>query len=351
MKILSGIQPTGLIHLGNYFGALKQWLDLQKKNDCYFMVVDLHALTTPQNSIQLKQNIENAILDYLAIGIDPKKCTLFVQSQVVGHTELAWILGTLTPLGELERMTQFKEKSQQHKNSVNAGLFTYPILQAADILLYQADGVPVGKDQEQHIELARTLAHKFNLYYGLPTKDKELLKLLPKNSHMHAFDPPFKEPATILPKEGAKILSLNDPTKKMSKSLGADSYVAIFDKPEVIRKKIMSAVTDSGREIKFNAEEKPAISNLMTIYKLVCGMDYSKIESKFAGKGYGDFKKDLAEKIIEFLRPIQDKRLKLEKDKKKILSQTLELGRKKAQKKADKTMKLVRQVVGLPWTK
>lgn len=331
MKILSGIQPTGLIHLGNYFGALKQWLDLQEKNDCYFMVVDLHALTIPQNSSQFKQNIESAILDYLAVGLDPKKCTLFVQSQVVGHTELAWILGTLTPLGELERMTQFKEKSQQHKDSVNAGLFTYPILQAADILLYQADGVPVGKDQEQHIELARTLVRKFNLHYPLP-KNKVL----------------FKEPATILPKEGAKILSLNDPTKKMSKSLGADSYVAIFDKPEVIRKKIMSAVTDSGREIKFNAEEKPAISNLMTIYKLVCKVDYSKIENKFAGKGYGDFKRDLAEKIIEFLKPIQEKRLKLEKNKKKILSQTLELGRKKAQKEADKTMKLVRQVVGLP---
>ena len=338
MKILSGIQPTGLIHLGNYFGALKQWLDLQtclpvgmEKNDCYFMVVDLHALTIPQNSAQFKQNIESAILDYLAVGLDPKKCTLFVQSQVVGHTELAWILGTLTPLGELERMTQFKEKSQQHKDSVNAGLFTYPILQAADILLYQADGVPVGRDQEQHIELARTLVRKFNLHYPLP-KNKAL----------------FKEPATILPKEGAKILSLNDPSKKMSKSLGADSYVAIFDRPEIIRKKIMSAVTDSGREIKFDMKEKPAISNLMTIYKLVSGKDFAQIENQFKNKGYGDFKKDLAEKIIEFLKPIQDKRIKLEKDKKKILSQTLELGRKKAQKEADKTMKLVREVVGLP---
>jgi tryptophanyl-tRNA synthetase len=331
MRILSGIQPTGLIHLGNYFGALKQWLDLQNKNDCYFMVVDLHALTIPQDSIQFKKNIENAILDYLAIGLNPKKCALFVQSQVVGHTELAWILGTLTPLGELERMTQFKEKSEQHKESVNAGLFTYPILMAADILLYQADGVPVGKDQEQHIELTRTLVRKFNLHYPL-SKNKVL----------------FKEPATILPKEGAKILSLSDPSKKMSKSLGPDSYVAIFDKPEIIRKKIMSAITDSGKEIKFDLKEKPAISNLMTIYKLICGMDYSKIENKFSGKGYGDFKKDLAEKIIEFLKPIQNKRLKLEKDKKKILSQTLEFGRRKAQKEAYKTIKQVRKVVGLP---
>src|SRR3989339_1253339 len=222
MRILSGIQPTGLIHLGNYFGELKQRINLQKKNDCYFMVVDLHALTIPQNSAQFKQNIESAILDYLAVGLDPKKCTLFVQSQVVGHTELAWILGTLTPLGELERMTQFKEKSSQHKQNINAGLFTYPILQAADILLYKANTVPVGEDQVQHVELTRVIAKKFNNAFGMT----------------------FPEPQALLTPT-PRVMSLTEPASTMSKSKGEKNYIALSDEPETIRKKIRSAVTDT----------------------------------------------------------------------------------------------------------
>lgn len=331
MRILSGIQPTGLIHLGNYFGALRQWIDLQEKHDCYFMVVDLHALTVPQEPTTFRHHIESAILDYLAVGIDPKKCTLFVQSQVSQHTDLTWILETMTPLGELERMTQFKDKALQQKDSVNTGLLTYPILMAADILLYNADAVPVGKDQEQHLELARTLARKFNARYPLPGGKKL-----------------FKEPQTLLPKEGAKVLALNDPEKKMSKSLGPASYIAIFDNPEIIRKKIMSAVTDSGMEVKFDPEHKPALSNLMTIYKLVSGQNYLAIEKKFSGKGYGEFKKDLAEKIILFLEPIQKKRKELEKQKSKLLKDIMSMGRKKAEKTAQKIMRDVRQAVGLP---
>jgi len=219
VKIVSGIQPTGQIHIGNYLGAIKQWIDLQEKEDTVFFIADLHSLTTIQDPKNLPKDVLNAAITYLSLGVDPQRSTLFVQSDVKQHTELCWILNTVTPLGDLERMTQFKEKSKQFKKNINAGLLIYPILQAADILLYKANAVPVGKDQVQHIELTRTIARKFNQKFGKT----------------------FPEPKAILPKTGAKIMSLADPKKKMSKSLGPASYISIFESPEEIKKKVMSA--------------------------------------------------------------------------------------------------------------
>ena len=240
MRVFSGIRPTGELHIGNYLGAMKQWIELQEKNECIFCIVDLHAITTPYESKNLQKNIFELAIAYLAAGLDPEKCILFVQSQVKEHTELAWLLGTITPLGELKRMTQFKEKSKRHPEYVNAGLLNYPLLMAADILLYQTDLVPVGKDQQQHVELAREIARKFNQKFGKT----------------------FKEPKTLLPKIGEKIMSLKNPKKKMSKTDDPEGCIGLFDEPEEIRKKIMSAVTDLGREIKYDLNKKPGISNL-----------------------------------------------------------------------------------------
>jgi tryptophanyl-tRNA synthetase len=269
-------------------------------------------------------------LDYLAAGIDPKNAStssphgsiIIIQSHIPEHTELAWILSTLTPLGELERMTQFKEKAKQHKESVNAGLFCYPILMAADILLYKADTVPVGEDQLQHVELARTLARKFNNKFGKT----------------------FPEPKAQLLKAGARIKSLTDPTKKMSKT--GDESIALTDSPEIIRQKIKTAVTDSGKEIKFDEKNKPAISNLLTIYHLFSGKSISDLEKKYQGKGYAEFKKDLAEVIIRGLKPFQEKRKKLEKNP-RLITKILADGEKKAKKIAQETMKEVKRKVGL----
>ena len=232
MRVLSGIQPTGSIHIGNYLGAIKQWIKLQEKEDCIFFIADLHSLTIPYQPKDLQKNILETAISYLALGIDPQKSIFFVQSNVKEHSELCWLLNTVCPLGELERMTQFKEKSKQFSTKggkdINAGLLAYPILQSADILLYKSEGVPVGKDQVQHIELTRTIARRFNQKFG---------KLFP-------------EPKSLLPKTGAKIMSLNDPRKKMSKSLGPQSYISLFEDPKEIKKKIMSAVTDTGKQIK-----------------------------------------------------------------------------------------------------
>ena len=235
MRIFSGIRPTGNIHLGNYLGAVKQWIELQETDECVFCIVDLHAIVTPYDPKELQQHIIDAASIYLAAGINPDKSIIFVQSAVKEHAELAWLLETITPMGELNRMTQYKEKSKQHKDYVNAGLLKYPVLMAADILLYKSAGVPVGKDQEQHVELARTIARKFNQKFGQV----------------------FPEPETILPKAGAKIMSLTDPKKKMSKSDEPKSYISLFDSPETITKKIMSASTDSGKEIIYNVTKKP----------------------------------------------------------------------------------------------
>lgn len=324
MKIFSGIQPTGTLHIGNYLGAIKQWVDLQKKASCIFSIVDLHAITIPYNPKEMQKNILSAAMDYLAAGLDPKKCIIFVQSQVKEHTELAWFLETLTPMGELERMTQFKEKAQQHKENINAGLFSYPVLMAADILLYKADTVPVGEDQVQHVELARVLARKFNNKLGKT----------------------FPEPKSQLQKSGARIMALNDPMQKMSKSLGPQGYIALTDSPEIIREKIKTAVTDSGKEVKYDIINKSAISNLLTIYSLFANKSINEIEKKYQDKGYAEFKKDLAEVIIKELADFQKKRKELEKNPKRV-EKILEDGTRKAQKIAQATMKETRKKMGL----
>ncbi|MEK6952608.1 MAG: tryptophan--tRNA ligase, partial [Nanoarchaeota archaeon] len=279
MRIFSGIRPSGQIHLGNYLGAIKQWISLQEKNECIFCIVDLHAITTPYQTKELQKDISNTLVTYLAAGINPDKSIIFTQSSIKEHSELAWLLGTITPIGELSRMTQFKEKSKKNKDYINSGLFNYPVLMVADILLYKAEGVPVGKDQEQHVELSRTIARKFNQKFGQT----------------------FKEPKSLILKEGAKIMSLTDPKKKMSKSDEEKSCIFLFDSKEEITKKIMSATTDSGRDIKYNITKKPGISNLLTIYSLLTNKTTEDIEKEFVKKSYADFKKSLANILINYL--------------------------------------------------
>jgi len=324
MRIFSGIRPTGGLHIGNYLGAMKQWIALQETNECVFCIVDLHAITTPYDPKELQKNILEATAIYLAAGINPEKSIIFVQSEVKEHTELAWLLGTITPIGELSRMTQFKEKSKKHKDYINAGLFNYPILMASDILLYKAQAVPVGKDQEQHVELTRTIAKKFNQKFG---------KI-------------FDEPETILPKTGAKIMSLTEPKKKMSKSDDPKSYISLFDSPEDITKKIMSAETDSGKEVIYNATKKPGISNLLTIYSLLTDKLIQEIENQFKGKGYGDFKKSLAKVLINYLEPFRRKQKELQ-TRDVYVKEILEKGASRAKIIAETTMQEVREKMGL----
>lgn len=324
MRIFSGIRPTGNIHLGNYLGAVKQWIDLQKENECIFCIVDMHAITTPYDPKEMQKNIFEAASIYLAAGVDPEKSVIFVQSQVKEHAELAWLLGTITPMGELSRMTQFKEKSQTHKDYVNAGLFNYPVLMAADILLYKTHGVPVGKDQEQHVELARTIARKFN----------------------QKFEQTFPEPKALMPKEGAKIMSLANPKKKMSKSDDSKSCIFLFDAPEDIEKKIMSAQTDSGKGVIYNVTKKPGISNLLTIYSLLTGEKISDIEKKFKDKGYGDFKKALARVVIDYLEPFRRKQKELV-SRDVYVQEILKKGQSRAKTIAETTIQEVRQKMGL----
>jgi tryptophanyl-tRNA synthetase len=282
-RVFSGIQPSGTLTIGNYLGAMKHFVDLQDEADCLFCIVDLHAITIPQDPEALRQNSLNLAALYLAVGIDPKKSTLFVQSHVPAHAELGWMLQCIAYFGELNRMTQFKDKSAQ-RDVVTAGLFTYPALMAADILLYQTHLVPVGEDQKQHLELTRDVAERFNNKYGET----------------------FVIPEPMIPKVGGRIMSLEDPTKKMSKSdASAGAYISMLDEPDVIRKKISRAVTDSGREVKYDAENKAAISNLLTIYSLCSGKSIPEVEAMYEGKGYGPFKKDLAEVVVSVLEPIQ----------------------------------------------
>lgn len=324
MRIFSGIRPTGDLHIGNYLGAIKQWIALQDSNECVFCIVDLHAITTPYEPKKLQQNILDIAAIYLAAGVNPEKSIIFVQSQVKEHAELAWLLETITPMGELSRMTQFKEKSKQHKDYVNSGLLNYPILMAADILLYKSTGVPVGKDQEQHVELTRTIARKFNQKFG------EV----------------FPEPETILPKSGAKIMSLTDPKKKMSKSDDPKSYISLFDSPEDITKKIMSANTDSGKEILYNVTKKPGISNLLTIYSLLTGKTTQEIEKEFKEKGYGEFKKSLAQVVVNYLEPFRRKQKELQ-TRDVYVKEILNKGASRAKTIAETTMKEVREKMGL----
>ncbi|HCC60113.1 MAG: tryptophan--tRNA ligase [Candidatus Staskawiczbacteria bacterium RIFOXYC1_FULL_37_43] len=324
MRIFSGIRPTGNIHIGNYLGAVKQWIELQEKNECVFCIVDMHAVTTPYDPKEMKKNILEAASIYLAAGVNPDKSIIFVQSDVREHVELAWLLGAITPMGELSRMTQFKEKSKQHKDYINAGLFNYPVLMAADIMLYKTQAVPVGKDQEQHVELTRTIARKFNQKFGQT----------------------FPEPEAILPKAGAKIMSLQNPKKKMSKTDESKSYISLFDTEEEIEKKIMSATTDSGKGVIYNVTKKPGISNLLTIYSLLDGRTIQEIEKEFKGKGYGDFKKSLAKVLINYLEPFRRKQKEL-LTREVYVQEILNKGKSRAEVIAKTTMQEVKEKMGL----
>ena len=288
-KVLSLIQPSGTPTLGNYLGALKNWSDIAEEYDCAFGVADLHAITVRQDPVKFREQIRNMYALMIAIGLDPEKSILFVQSQVPTHAQLAWILDCYTQFGEMSRMTQFKDKSKTHADNVNVGLFAYPALMAADILLYQADYVPVGADQKQHLEIARDIADRFNGIYGQT----------------------FTSPEPLFVKEGAKVMSLADPTKKMSKSdANPKAFISMLDTPDAIMKKFKSAVTDSEAEVRY-AEGKDGVNNLMSIYSTCTGKSYDAIEKEFAGKGYGDFKVAVAEAAIEELRPVQEKFNKL----------------------------------------
>ncbi len=322
--IFSGIQPSGNLHIGNYLGAIKNWIPLQENNKCIFCVVDYHAITVKQDPEDLRKKILEVACTYLASGIDPEKSTIFIQSQVKEHTELAWILNTIAKISELERMTQFKDKAKAHKENVNVGLFDYPVLMAADILLYKSDLVPVGQDQKQHIEIARTLAERFNNIFGKT----------------------FVIPEPLIKKEGAKIMGLDDPARKMSKSAASPkNYISLIDSPETIRKKIKSAATDSGSEILMR-EDKPAISNLLTIYHLLSGKTVKEIEKKYENAKYSEFKNDLAEITVGYLSAFQNKLSELEKNQDHI-KKILAVGAEKARSIARETMKEVKEKIGL----
>ncbi len=326
-RVLSGIQPTnGSFHLGNYLGAVKQWVELQNTHDAFYCVVDLHALTSSPDPKELHQNTLTSVAQLIALGLDPDRCTLFVQSHVPAHNQLAWVMECLTGFGEASRMTQFKDKSQKVGNErIGVGVFTYPMLMAADILLYQANQVPVGEDQRQHIELTRDLAQRFNSTYGQT----------------------FTIPEGYILKAGAKIYDLQDPTSKMSKSAESLSgLIEILETPEVNAKKIKSAVTDTGREIKFDEKEKPGISNLLTIYSALSGSKVADIEKEFQGKGYGDFKGAVAEVVTNYLAPIRKQTLELLDDR-SHLEKILKAGAQKAEVVADKTLADVYNKVGL----
>jgi len=324
-RVLSGIKPSGELTLGNYIGALQHFVADQDVDDCFFCVVDLHAITVPQDPAELRQRSLDIAALYMAVGLDPDKATLFVQSHVPEHSELGWILGCITGFGELRRMTQFKDKSAKGgEGTATAGLFTYPVLMAADILIYQADRVPVGDDQKQHLELTRDVAMRFNSRFGET----------------------FVVPEPAIPKHGARIMDLQDPTAKMSKSEESPAgTVGLLDPADVVRKKIKTAVTDSGREI-LAREDKPAITNLLEIYAAVDGRSIADLERAYEGKGYGDLKADLAEALIAFLEPIQQRYSDIIGDLGE-LANTLEKGAQKAQAVASETLTLVKGRVGL----
>jgi tryptophanyl-tRNA synthetase len=319
----SGIQPSGVITLGNYIGAMRQFVELQHEYNCYFCIVDQHAITVPQDPEELQKNIRSLAALYLAVGIDPNKATLFIQSEVPAHAQAGWILQCISYIGELERMTQFKDKSAG-KEAVSAGLLTYPPLMAADILLYKTDIVPVGEDQKQHIELTRDLAERFNKRYG------EI----------------FTIPEPRIPKIGARIMSLTDPTKKMSKSdPNKKSFITLLDDAKTIEKKIKSAVTDSEGVIRYDKENKPGISNLLNIYSILANKTIEELEQEYAGKGYGVFKADLAQVIIDTLTPIQEKYYDLLESS--TLDQVLDQGAEKANKVATEMLEKMEQAMGL----
>ena len=322
-RILSGIQPSGMLTLGNYIGALKNWVNLQDDFDSLYMVADLHTVTVRQDKTAFKQNIYSTCALLLALGLDPQKSIMFVQSTVPAHAELAWLLCCYTQFGELSRMTQFKDKSAKHADNINAGLYSYPVLMAADILLYNSSLVPVGGDQKQHIELTRDIATRFNNLYG----------------------DVFNIPEPYIPKAGAKIMSLQNPTSKMSKSdENPNGFVAILDKPEDIMRKFKRAVTDSEACVK-RGEGRDGINNLITIYGAVTGKTPEQVEAEFEGKGYGEFKTAVGEAVVEELRPIREKYEQIIKDK-AALEQIYKEGAEKASYIANRTVSKVKRKIG-----
>ncbi len=321
--IFSGVQPTGCVTLGNYIGALKNWVKLQKDYQCIYSVVDMHSITVRQNPEELRERCRQFLALYMACGIDPKESILFFQSHVSAHAELSWILNCHTYIGELSRMTQFKDKSAKHEDNINAGLFTYPVLMAADILLYQTDLVPVGVDQKQHLELARDIAIRFNRLYG----------------------DTFTVPEGYIPPVGARVMSLQDPTSKMSKSdPNPNGYIWLLDAPEVITKKIKRAVTDSDGEIAYR-EGKHGVNNLLSIYGAIIGKKPEEAALEFEGQGYGALKSRVAEAICEELRPVQERYNEISSDP-AFLDTVSKAGAEKAAEIAEKTLRLVQDKVG-----
>ncbi len=323
--ILSGIQATGSLTLGNYLGALNNWVEMQEEYDCYYMIADLHTLTIRNNPETLKENTLKLIALYIASGLNPEKNTIFIQSHVPAHTQLSWILNCYTYMGELNRMTQFKDKSSKHADNINSGLFTYPVLMAADILAYNADLVPVGDDQKQHLELTRDIAERFNSLYGET----------------------FKIPEPYTKKVGARIMGLQNPTAKMSKSSQDPmDKILLTDSPDEIRKKFKKAVTDSENSVRFDRESKPGVSNLMSIYGIIKNKTMDEIEKQFEGQGYGAFKTAVAEAVIERLEPLQNKYNELLENPDKLMA-ICNKGAKKAEEKANRVLKDVYKKVGL----
>ena len=321
-RIFSGAQPTGNVHLGNYLGALRNWVALQHEYESIFCIVNLHAITLPQDPKSLVEKTRELARIYLAVGIDPEVSTIFIQSDVPEHAELTWVLNCVARLSELERMTQFKDKARKQREMVGVGLFNYPVLMAADILLYQTDLVPVGEDQKQHLELTRDLAIRFNRDYGET----------------------FQVPEAYIPKVGARIMSLSDPTKKMSKSDDdPNGCVLLLDDAGTIQRKFKRAVTDSGTEIRFDSE-RPALSNLLTIYSLMTAKQAQEVETHFAGKGYAQLKQELAEVTIDFLKPLKERVQGISDDQ---LDTILKRGRERARSIAGVTYKNVKQRLGL----
>ncbi|MBK7185940.1 MAG: tryptophan--tRNA ligase [Ignavibacteria bacterium] len=322
--ILSGMQPTNDLTFGQYAGALKNWVELQHEYDSLFCVVDLHAITVRQEPAKLRKRSLDVAAMYMAAGIDPNVSTLFIQSHVPEHAQLAWVLNCLAGFGEVSRMTQFKDKSAQHADNVNVGLFTYPVLMAADILLYNADLVPVGEDQRQHLELTRNLAERFNFHYS----------------------PTFTVPEPFIPKVGAKIMSLQEPEKKMSKSDANDkATVFLIDSDDVIMSKIKRAVTDSGTDIVHDAEKRPGVANLMTIHHITTGKSIAEIQADFAGLGYAEFKEAVGEALVAFIRPVRERYTALRSDE-ESLKATLKAGAEHARDRARKVLRKVYKKTG-----
>jgi tryptophanyl-tRNA synthetase len=322
-RIFSGVKPSGPLHLGNYLGALRNWVELQREYESLFCIVNLHAITVPQNPQELRARTRETARLYLAVGIDPEISTVFIQSDVAAHTELTWLLNCVARMSELERMTQFKDKARKQSENVGVGFFDYPVLMAADILLYQTDLVPVGEDQKQHLELTRDLAIRFNRDYG----------------------DTFRIPDAFIPKVGARIMSLSDPTKKMSKSdeEGDAGCVMLMDSPDTVLRKFKRAVTDSGTEIRFD-DNRPAISNLLSIYQLLTGKEPAEVEAHFSGKGYAVLKQELADVTIAFLQPLQERAEAIDSDK---LEDILERGAEKATSIAAETLKVAKTNFGI----